>query len=118
MASSTPTRAKFSREEPDAGNPHVRVFRGGDGNIPTYSAVGRFDFESRNTLFDQMALHQPEDYAHYLHDHAAVAFQLGKIERSEQLFGSLRASRIQDPNIWIWHNERIFVLQDGDEIKL
>ena len=35
----TPPRANLSREEPDAGNLHVRVCEGWGDNVPTYSAA-------------------------------------------------------------------------------
>ena len=36
-------RANLSREEPDAGNLHVRVCEGWGDNVPTYSALGVTD---------------------------------------------------------------------------
>lgn len=80
--------------------------------------VARFDFEARYALLDKMALASPEDYAPYLHDHAAVAFQLDQIERSEQLFGEIRKARARDPDLWMWHNERVFVRRVGGAIEL
>ncbi|WP_422372629.1 hypothetical protein [Hoeflea sp.] len=78
--------------------------------------VGRFDFEARMDILNQMAQRSPEEYIGYLHDHAAVAFQLEQFELSTELFRDLRARQSSNPNQWFWHNERIYVSRQGNEV--
>ncbi|MGR9228393.1 hypothetical protein [Rhizobium leguminosarum] len=82
-----------------------------------FDPIGRFDFETRNSILNEMALHRQNDYLQYLHDHASLAFQLEQMERSEQLFQELREYRAHNPEMWMWRNERIFVDRSGDSIK-
>lgn len=85
--------------------------------LQLFDPIGRFDFETRILLLDKMALARPDDYIHYLHDHAALAFQLEQVERSEELFSQIRRERVQNPNVWLWHNERIFVSRTQSGIE-
>jgi hypothetical protein len=77
--------------------------------------VDRFDYTARYALLDRIALALPDEYPAYLHDHAAVAFQLDQVDRAEELFEQIRRTRIHSPNFWTWHNERILIekLSDG-----
>ncbi|UFI03124.1 hypothetical protein [Roseibium aggregatum] len=78
--------------------------------------VGRFDFEARLNILTQMAQRSPDEYVGYLHDHAAVAFQLEQFELSTVLFRDLRARQSSNPNQWFWHNERIYLERQDSEI--
>ena len=77
----------------------------------------RFNFEVRESILTEMALHRQNDYLQYIHDHAALAFQLEQLERSEKLFQDLREYRAHNPEMWMWRNERIFVDRSQGDIR-